>query len=339
MTILQNRKIGLTKARNWINMASKTDFKGPPSLHKDITYSTWKRELAIWQAFTSIENKKQAPAIFLTLTGQAREAALEIDIKKLNADDGVKNLIEALDKLYLQDEACSAYEAYEIFEKFVRPAEMSIADYIIQFERFHIKAKSHSMEIHDGVLAYRLLNGANLDESHKQLIRATLSEMKYDTMKEQLKKVFTNAGNAHKQNGEPAIKIESSASFYSKSLCSEMMDSKMSNSEQDGHYAYYEDSYVRSPRGRGRFQGNRVGGYGMSVRDNDGYSGRDVYRGGFRGNNFRGARAKVGTRQNNPLDANGQISRCSVCGSKFHWARQCPDSYETKAKTAEYQTL
>ena len=92
-------------------MASKTDFKGPPLLHKDIAYSTWKRELAIWQAFTSIENKKQAPAIFLTLTGQAREAALEIDIEKLNAEDGVKNLIDALDKLYLQDEACSAYEA------------------------------------------------------------------------------------------------------------------------------------------------------------------------------------------------------------------------------------
>ena len=88
-----------------------------------------------------------------------------------------------------------------MFEKFVRPAEMSIADYIIQFERLHIKAKSHSMEIHDGVLAYRLLNGANLSESHKQLVRATLREMKYDTMKEQLKKVFTNAGCEHKQDG------------------------------------------------------------------------------------------------------------------------------------------
>ena len=320
-------------------MASKTDFKGPPLLHKDIAYSTWKRELAIWQAFTSIENKKQAPAIFLTLTGQAREAALEIDIEKLNAEDGVKNLIDALDKLYLQDEACSAYEAYEMFEKFVRPAEMSIADYIIQFERLHIKAKSHSMEIHDGVLAYRLLNGANLSESHKQLVRATLREMKYDTMKEQLKKVFTNAGCEHKQDGEPAIKVEPSASFYGKSLCSETLDSKASNLEHNDHYAYYEDSYVRSPRGRGRFRGNRVGSYGMSARGNDAYSGRDVYRGGSRGTGFRGARVKVGTRQTNPLDANGQISKCSVCGSKFHWARQCPDSYETKAKTVEYQPL
>ena len=142
-----------------------------------------------------------------------------------------------------------------MFEKFVRPADMSIADYII---KLHIKAKSHSMEIHDGVLAYRLLNGANLSESHKQLVRATLNEMKYDTMKEQLKKVFTNAGSEHKQDGEPAIKVESSASFYGRSLCNEMLDSKISNLEHNDHYAYYEGNYARSSRGRGRFRGSRV---------------------------------------------------------------------------------
>ena len=78
----------------------------------------------IGQASTSFENKKQAPAIFLTFTRQAKEAALEIDIEKLTAEDGVKHLIAALDMLFLQDEVCLAYEAYEIFEKFVRLAEM-----------------------------------------------------------------------------------------------------------------------------------------------------------------------------------------------------------------------
>ena len=50
---------------------------------------------------------------------------------------------------------------------------MSIADYIIKFERLHIKAKGHSMEIHNGLLPYRSLSGVNLSESHKQLVRAT----------------------------------------------------------------------------------------------------------------------------------------------------------------------
>ena len=46
------------------------------------------------------------------------------------------------------------------------------------------------MEIHDGVLAYRLLNSANLSDRNKQLIKATLTEMKYSLMKDQLNKVF-----------------------------------------------------------------------------------------------------------------------------------------------------
>ena len=65
---------------------------------------------------------------------------------------------------------------------------MSISDYIIQFEQLYTNAKSHKMEILNGVLAYRLLNSANLSEHHKQLVRATVTDMKYSAMKDQLKK-------------------------------------------------------------------------------------------------------------------------------------------------------
>ena len=32
------------------------------------------------------------------------------------------------------------------------------------------------------------------------------------------------------------------------------------------------------------------------------------------------------TRRLNPVNYNGEISLCSVCGSKFHWVRNCPDN-------------
>ena len=95
-------------------MAEK-NFKAPPVLTKDITYNTWKKELGIWQAFTSIDKKNQAPAIFLTLSGQAREAVSELPIEQLTDDNGVKNLLTALDALYLKDETLLAYEAFETF--------------------------------------------------------------------------------------------------------------------------------------------------------------------------------------------------------------------------------
>ena len=72
-----------------------------------------------------------------------------------------------------------AYEAFETFEKFIRLSEMSISDYINRFERLYQKAKSYKMEIHDGGLAYHLLNSANLSDHHKQLVEATLETMSY----------------------------------------------------------------------------------------------------------------------------------------------------------------
>ena len=151
-------------------MASQKDFKALPSLNKDITYSNWKKELRIWEAFTNLKDEKKGLAIFLTLNGQAREAALEITVEELTAETGVNKLLEVLDELYLKDEVSLAYEAYEAFGKFIRPTSMTINDYIIHFEGLHDKAKGYKMKIHGGVLAYRLLNNSNISENHKQLL-------------------------------------------------------------------------------------------------------------------------------------------------------------------------
>ena len=92
-------------------MASQKDFKAPPSLNKDITYSNWKKELRTQEAFTNLKDDKKGPAIFLTVNGQARQAALEIPVEELTVRTGVNKLLEILDEVSL------AYEAYETFEK------------------------------------------------------------------------------------------------------------------------------------------------------------------------------------------------------------------------------
>ena len=48
-----------------------------------------------------------------------------------------------------------------------------------------------------------------MSEHHKQVVRATLSELKYNTMKEQLKKVFSDPSNfTGSIEGEQNIKVE-----------------------------------------------------------------------------------------------------------------------------------
>ena len=108
--------------------------------------------------------------------GKAREEILKMDIKKLTEKTSVNNLMVELDKMYLKDESSQAYEAYETFEKFVRPSGMSISYYVIQLEQLHFKAKSFHMTILDGVWTYRLFNSTNLTNKLRQLIKATVSK-------------------------------------------------------------------------------------------------------------------------------------------------------------------
>ena len=52
-------------------MASK--YFPPPTLLKD-KYSTWRKEMQIWELVTSLDKTKRALIVFLSLEGKAREA-------------------------------------------------------------------------------------------------------------------------------------------------------------------------------------------------------------------------------------------------------------------------
>ena len=117
----------------------------------------------------------------------------------------------------MENESSPAYEAYKKFEKFSRPHEISLRDYVKNFGQLHQVAESHDMEVLDGVLAYRLLSNANLPGKKMQLIRATANKIKFEIMKEQLKKVFTRLSFG-KHSREEAAKLEQRDSFYPKNF-------------------------------------------------------------------------------------------------------------------------
>ena len=123
-------------------MEKKNDIKAPPALREDVPYENWKKEINIWQRFTTLEKKKQGLAIFLSLEGKAREAVLELEIDEMNEDDGVKKVLAQLDKLYLKDKLQLSFQAYDNFRKFKRPADMPIADFVVEFDRLYNKAKA-----------------------------------------------------------------------------------------------------------------------------------------------------------------------------------------------------
>ena len=140
--------------------------------------------------------------MFLSLESRAREAVLELDDSKISGEDGVKNIIAKLDTLYLKDKTQSAYEAYDSFEQFKKPSDMSVSEYINEFERLKSRTESYGTSLSSNVLAYRLLKSANLSEQHEQLARATISDLTYEQMKLQLKKIFGDSSMCQRSNSE-----------------------------------------------------------------------------------------------------------------------------------------
>ena len=64
---------------------------------------------------------------------------------------------------------------------------------------------------------------------------------------------------------------------------------------------------------------------GFRGRGNNIRSGNNRYRGG--NNNYN-----KNLPQTNPVDSEGEVSKCLVCGSVYHWAKDCPDSFEARTK-------
>ena len=105
-----------------------------PVLTKEYGYCNWRHQLSVLQALTLLEKDKQGLAVFLSLTSQDKHALRTIIVENLRSANGVKLIIEELGKFYLKDESSLVYEAYKTFEKFSRPHEMCLNNYVIKFE-------------------------------------------------------------------------------------------------------------------------------------------------------------------------------------------------------------
>ena len=270
----------------------------PPELKEDINWLDYKKEVEIWQALTDLPATKQGPSIFFSLQGKAKTAALELDIDDIKKEDGVMTILTKLDKLYLQETSQSEYIAYHEFETFKRPRSMPIKEYLIKFDSLYNKIKKYKMELPDGVLAYRVLNSANLSDEEMRLCRATLNELKYETMTKQLTKIFGDILTT--QCLEESKEIKEEPVF-----------------EASVHQDYRSRS--RYTRGRGRTRGRN-----QYQRD----SNRENAQ------NTNNERKKIDKALNPVID--GKQTKCNGCGSKFHWFNDCPD--KELAKEAYHTT-
>ena len=61
-------------------MAKSNIFNNPPALTDTTQYENWVKEIKLWSICCKLDKKEQGPALALSLTGTARQAALDIEI-------------------------------------------------------------------------------------------------------------------------------------------------------------------------------------------------------------------------------------------------------------------
>ena len=292
--------------------------KQPPLMRDDLLYAEWKKELDIWDDFTDLDNTRKGGALFLTLTGKAREAVLSgVPREKIKSNTGLAEIVKCLDDLYEKDKSQSAFAAYDDFTSFRRKHDTSIQEYIVEFNLKYNRIKLYNMSLPDGVLAYYLLKCANLPEEQSNICKATCSELTYKTMRTQIEKVTSSVDTAKSES------VEVEPQYYGQGYEEEDYVYDLQDYGYDECYdnTTHDTYYAQQEQGRSHVPSKSSGG---------------ERRDGFSHNQWRGhASAPHPARQvyygpprprPNPPDEFGNPSRCSFCRSIYHWVGRCPDA-------------
>ena len=295
--------------------------KSPPILDVSKNYEDWKKLSKIWQQLTSLDSSKQGPAVVLTLEGEAQQAALEISSEDLSSNTGVNKIIERLDTIYKKDELVQRFDKLESFESYKRPNNLSMRDFLAEFELKYNRIKNQTLS--DDLIAYRLLKAANLQEREEQLIKATVSTLSLSEVKKKLLSVFSQSRDAPSREFEDLrIKPEASNTFYA-----DENDSKDENLTDD---CDDPNETMFTPRNRNKYR------YSSSQQNQNQTRRQSQRPQNPQQPNWRDNDKPKPTRGTNPPNRMGQVSKCAICGSVYHWAQQCPDKDKAPSSNSTY---
>ena len=275
--------------------------KHPPEMSEDMSYEDYKKEIKIWSEFTELPPEKKGPAIYFSLKGKYRATVLaEVDFDQIKTRDGVTTIFDCLDRLYAKNKAESSFSAFDDFIKFKRPETMSIKDYIIEFNLKLKKIQNHDMALPEGVLAYYLLECANLTKEQTSLCRATCNNLTYNDMKTQIERIYITNQFASNSVRKPTNfqvefltgneELSEEADFYDEY---DQFQASGYPQESDETYVEVEETFYSRPS-------RRPFTYGRGNHSNRGYRG--------------------GSSASHP----GTNMRCNYCKSIMHRTDSCP---------------
>ena len=214
----------------------------------------------MWDEFTTVEAKKKGTAFFLELReGKVKNTVRSLGKELISSETGLAQIIAKLDTIYQEDDALVSYRVYSKFEKFMRPEDMQLQTYISVFEKMVADLKKQQIVLPEAVLAYRLLNSANMSKDKVELALATVKNLTLKDMSQVIGRIFSVQTN-----------IASSSSSYE----------EMGPVKTEAEECNYANSYSDRGKYRGSFQrGRSRQGFSSKSRVSRGYNHPYSFRG------------------------------------------------------------
>ena len=105
------------------SQAAEKQFKfiNPPPWRPNTTYQDWKTDVRLWEKFSKIDKCQRGYLVYTCLPteNQAHEKvrlSIQNDELQIDRDDAVNEILKILDKSYLKDDLCTAYETWSMFK-------------------------------------------------------------------------------------------------------------------------------------------------------------------------------------------------------------------------------
>ena len=229
-----------------------TSNKAPPAFNEGSDYGNWKLDIQLWDAFTTVEAKKKGTALFLELReGKVKNTVRSLGKEVITSETGLTQIIAKLDSIYQEDDALVTYRVYSKFEKFVRPEDMKLQSYISEFEKMVADLTKQKIILPDAVLAYRVLNSANMSKDKMELALATVKALTLKDMAQAIGKIFsvqtsTSSSSSSYNDDMGQVKTEPEECNYANSYSDR---GKYRGSSQRGRSRYGFSNRSRATRG------------------------------------------------------------------------------------------
>ena len=166
--------------------------------HPNMSYKMWTNKLEMWQKVTTLPKSEQAILVLLeALDGniKAEKAVENITVHDINNYNGINFLIEKLNYIFKSEKIDDAYVAYSKFIKFDKPEDLPMNEFLLESEHLYNKMKEHDMVL-PNALTFKLLGSANLSEDDRKPALTLANDLKFESMKSALKRLFITPSSA-----------------------------------------------------------------------------------------------------------------------------------------------